>query len=104
MKFCHCLPLAKIKIMTKRGEFYTEAAIKQDSCDFDMYLLGNRTAELIEASEQGVQLINAVVTRSKGIYPSLEGGKEASDGGFERAPGETCGIRFPVRRGGKRQP
>ncbi|GFQ86851.1 retrovirus-related Pol polyprotein from transposon 17.6, partial [Trichonephila clavata] len=77
---CHCLPLAKIKITTKRGEFYTKAAIKQDKCDFDMYILGNRTAELIEASDQGVQLINAVVTRSKGICPSLERGKETSDG------------------------
>ncbi|GFR27941.1 hypothetical protein TNCT_143281 [Trichonephila clavata] len=45
-----------------------------------MYILGNRTVELIEASDQGVQLINAVVTRSKGICPSLEGGKETSDG------------------------
>ncbi|GFQ95973.1 uncharacterized protein TNCT_5121 [Trichonephila clavata] len=77
---CHCLPLAKIKITTKRGEFYIKAAIKQDKCDFDMYILGNRAAELIEASDQGVQLINAVVTRSKGICPSLERGKETSDG------------------------
>ncbi|GFR29015.1 hypothetical protein TNCT_586521 [Trichonephila clavata] len=28
------------------------------------YLLGNRTADLIESSEKGVQVINAVVTRS----------------------------------------
>ncbi|GFQ73432.1 retrovirus-related Pol polyprotein from transposon 17.6 [Trichonephila clavata] len=77
---CHCLPLAKIKITTKRGEFYTKAAIKQDKCDFDMYILGNRTAELIEASDQGVHLINAVVTRSKGICSSLKRGKETSDG------------------------
>ncbi|GFY34368.1 hypothetical protein TNCV_2506711 [Trichonephila clavipes] len=49
---CHCLPLAKIKIKTKKGEFYTKAAIKQDSSDNDLYLLG-------------VQLVNAVVTRSK---------------------------------------
>ncbi|GFU21898.1 retrovirus-related Pol polyprotein from transposon 17.6 [Trichonephila clavipes] len=64
-EICHCLPLAKIKIKTKKGEFYTKAAIKQDSSDNDLYLLGNRTAELLESEEQGVQLVNAVVTRSK---------------------------------------
>ncbi|GFW05251.1 hypothetical protein TNCV_3357701 [Trichonephila clavipes] len=62
---CHCFPVAKIKIKTKKGEFYTKAAIKQDSSDNDLYLLGNRTAELLESNEQGVLLINAVVTRSK---------------------------------------
>ncbi|GFT47301.1 retrovirus-related Pol polyprotein from transposon 412 [Trichonephila clavipes] len=64
-EICHCLPLAKIKIKTKKGEFYTKAAIKQDSSDNDLYLLGNRTAELLESDEQGVHLVNAVVTRSK---------------------------------------
>ncbi|GFT03758.1 hypothetical protein TNCV_411451 [Trichonephila clavipes] len=64
-EICHCLPLAETKIKTKKGEFYTKAAIKQDSCDDDLYLLGNRTAELIESSEQGVQMINAVVTMSQ---------------------------------------
>ncbi|GFX48688.1 retrovirus-related Pol polyprotein from transposon 297 [Trichonephila clavipes] len=59
-EICHCLPLAKIKIKTKKGEFYTKAAIKQDSSDNDLYLLGNRTAELLESNEQGVQLVNAV--------------------------------------------
>ncbi|GFX58636.1 retrovirus-related Pol polyprotein from transposon 412 [Trichonephila clavipes] len=54
-EICHCLPLAKIKIKTKKGEFYTKAAIKQDSSDNDLYLLGNRTAELLESNEQGVQ-------------------------------------------------
>ncbi|GFY22569.1 retrovirus-related Pol polyprotein from transposon 412 [Trichonephila clavipes] len=62
----HCLPLAKIKIKTKKGEFYTKAAIKQDSSDNDLYLLGNRTAELLESDEQGVHLVNAVVTRREG--------------------------------------
>ncbi|GFY04988.1 retrovirus-related Pol polyprotein from transposon 412 [Trichonephila clavipes] len=62
-EICHCLPLAKIKIKTKKGEFYTKAAIKQDSSDNDLYLLGNRTAELLESDEQGVHLVNAVVTR-----------------------------------------
>ncbi|GFS94488.1 retrovirus-related Pol polyprotein from transposon 412 [Trichonephila clavipes] len=64
-EICHCLPLAKIKIKTKKGEVYTKAAIKQDSSDNDLYLLGNRTAELLESNEQGVHLVNAVVTRSK---------------------------------------
>ncbi|GFW92936.1 retrovirus-related Pol polyprotein from transposon 17.6 [Trichonephila clavipes] len=64
-EICHCLPLAKIKIKTKKGEFYTKAAIKQDTSDNDLYLLGNRTAELLESNEQGVQLVNAVVTRRK---------------------------------------
>ncbi|GFR21770.1 retrovirus-related Pol polyprotein from transposon 17.6 [Trichonephila clavata] len=61
---CHCLPLSKIKIKTKGGEYYTKAAIKLDSSADEPYLLGNRTAELIESSEKGVQMINAVVTRS----------------------------------------
>ncbi|GFQ80024.1 retrovirus-related Pol polyprotein from transposon 17.6, partial [Trichonephila clavata] len=61
---CHCLPLAKIKIKTKGGEFYTKAAIKSNSSTDEPYLLGNRTADLIESSEKGVQVINAVVTRS----------------------------------------
>ncbi|GFS51329.1 retrovirus-related Pol polyprotein from transposon 297, partial [Nephila pilipes] len=73
---CHCLPLAKIKIKTKGGEFYTKAAIKPDGrCD-DPYLLGNRAAELINSSEQGIQLINAVVTRSAGKIHPTEVGKE----------------------------
>ncbi|GFU56319.1 hypothetical protein TNCV_582531 [Trichonephila clavipes] len=63
-EICHCLPLAKIKIKTKKGEFYTKAAIKQDSSDNDLYLLGNRTAELLKSDEQGEHLVNAVVTRT----------------------------------------
>ncbi|GFU02235.1 retrovirus-related Pol polyprotein from transposon 412 [Trichonephila clavipes] len=70
-EICHCLPLAKIKIKTKKGEFYTKAAIKQDSSDNDLYLLGNRTAELLESNEQGVQLVNAVVTK-RGRAPQFE--------------------------------
>ncbi|GFQ65160.1 retrovirus-related Pol polyprotein from transposon 17.6 [Trichonephila clavata] len=61
---CHCLPHSKIKIKTKGGEYYTKAAIKFDSSADEPYLLGNRTAELIESSEKGVQMINTVVTRS----------------------------------------
>ncbi|GFT09144.1 hypothetical protein NPIL_454081 [Nephila pilipes] len=55
---CHCLPLAKIKIKTRRGEFYTKAPIKPDGRRDDPYLLCNLTAELIDSSEQGIQLIN----------------------------------------------
>ncbi|GFW76970.1 hypothetical protein TNCV_2593511 [Trichonephila clavipes] len=78
-EICHCLPLAKIKIKTKKGEFYTKAAIKQNSSDNDLYLLGNRTAELLESNEHGVQLVNAVVTRSKQkrFFPEKE--KEANE-------------------------
>ncbi|GFX86066.1 hypothetical protein TNCV_2403621 [Trichonephila clavipes] len=54
-EICHCLPLAKIKIKTKKGEFYTKAAIKQDSSDNDLYLLGNRTAELLGDVEEFVK-------------------------------------------------
>ncbi|GFR08355.1 CCHC-type domain-containing protein [Trichonephila clavata] len=61
---CHCLPLSKIKSKTKGGEYYTKAAIKFDSSADEPYLLGNRTAELIESSEKGVQMRNVVVTRS----------------------------------------
>ncbi|GFV05433.1 retrovirus-related Pol polyprotein from transposon 297 [Trichonephila clavipes] len=82
-EICHCLPLAKIKIKTKKGEFYTKAAIKQDSSDNDLYLLGNRTAELLETNEQGVHLVNAVVTRSKQKRFSPEKGKEANEAEFE---------------------
>ncbi|GFX38748.1 retrovirus-related Pol polyprotein from transposon 412 [Trichonephila clavipes] len=78
-EICHCLPLAKIKIKTKKGEFYTKAAIKQDSSDNDLYLLGNRTAELLESNEQGVQLVNAVVTKSKQQRFSPEKEKEANE-------------------------
>ncbi|GFU22400.1 retrovirus-related Pol polyprotein from transposon 17.6 [Trichonephila clavipes] len=80
-EICHCLPLAKIKIKTKKGEFYTKAAIKQDSSDNDLYLLGNRTAELLESDEQGVHLVNAVVTRSK-----------QKDFPRERKRGERSGV------------
>ncbi|GFQ66342.1 hypothetical protein TNCT_378651 [Trichonephila clavata] len=54
----------KIKIKTKGGEYYTKAAIKSNSSADEPYLLGNRTADLIESSEKGVQMINAVLTRS----------------------------------------
>ncbi|GFW06821.1 retrovirus-related Pol polyprotein from transposon 17.6 [Trichonephila clavipes] len=82
-EICHCLPLAKIKIKTKKGELYTKAAIKQDSSDNDLYLLGNRTAELLESDEQGVHLVNAVVTRSKQKRFSPEKEKEANEAEFE---------------------
>ncbi|GFS72335.1 retrovirus-related Pol polyprotein from transposon 297, partial [Nephila pilipes] len=73
---CHCFPLAKIKIKTIRGEIYTKAAIKPDGRGDDPYLLGNRTAELIDSIEQGIQLNNTVVTRSvEKIHPT-EVGKE----------------------------
>ncbi|GFV98514.1 retrovirus-related Pol polyprotein from transposon 17.6 [Trichonephila clavipes] len=68
-EICHC--------------FYTKAAIKQDSSDNDLYLLGNRTAELLESDEQGVHLVNAVVTRSKQKRFSPEKGKEANEAEFE---------------------
>ncbi|GFS39086.1 retrovirus-related Pol polyprotein from transposon 17.6 [Nephila pilipes] len=73
---CHCFPLAKIKIKTIRGEIYTKAAIKPDGRGDDPYLLGNRTAELIDSREQGIQLNNAVVTRSVGKIHPTKAGKE----------------------------
>ncbi|GFS74714.1 uncharacterized protein NPIL_676391 [Nephila pilipes] len=76
---CNCLPLAKIKLKTKnkkRDEFYTKGAIKPDGRSDDPHLLGNRTAELIHSSEQCIQLVNAIVTRSaRKIHPT-EAGKE----------------------------
>ncbi|GFW39074.1 retrovirus-related Pol polyprotein from transposon 17.6 [Trichonephila clavipes] len=95
-EICHCLPLAKIKIKTKKGEFYTKAAIKQDSSDNDLYLLGNRTAELLESDEQGVHLVNAVVTRSKQKRFSPE--KEKKTG---KKPGERERVR--EKRPGERE-
>ncbi|GFU65671.1 retrovirus-related Pol polyprotein from transposon 17.6 [Trichonephila clavipes] len=95
-EICHCLPLAKIKIKTKKGEFYTKAAIKQDSSDNDLYLLGNRTAELLESDEQGVHLVNAVVTRSKQKRFSPEKEKEANEAeiGFPREIQSDLGTSF----------
>ncbi|GFW77762.1 retrovirus-related Pol polyprotein from transposon 297 [Trichonephila clavipes] len=102
-EICHCLPLAKIKIKTKKGEFYTKAAIKQDSSDNDLYLLGNRTAELLETNEQGVHLVNAVVTRSKQKRFSPEKGKEANEAEFELTPpsegGEDDSFIIPAFEG-----
>ncbi|GFX97418.1 uncharacterized protein K02A2.6 [Trichonephila clavipes] len=87
-EICHCLLLAKIKIKTNKGEFYTKAAIKQDSSDNDLYLLGNRTAELLESNEQGVQLINAVGGEDDSlIIPAFEG-----EGGKSLA--EVIGVEF----------
>ncbi|GFS50097.1 retrovirus-related Pol polyprotein from transposon 412 [Trichonephila clavipes] len=95
-EICHCLPLAKIKIKTKKGEFYTKAAIKQDSSDNDLYLLGNRTAELLESDEQGVHLVNTVVTRSKQKRFSNEKVKEANEAeiGFPREIQSDLGTSF----------
>ncbi|GFV41529.1 retrovirus-related Pol polyprotein from transposon 297 [Trichonephila clavipes] len=99
-EICHCLPLAKIKIKTKKGEFYTKAAIKQDSSDNDLYLLGNRTAELLESDEQGVQLVNTVVTRSKQKRFSPEKEKEANEEELELTDsprpreGKTIALSF----------
>ncbi|GFX86808.1 hypothetical protein TNCV_3750811 [Trichonephila clavipes] len=76
------------------GEFYTKAAIKQDSSDNDLYLLGNRTAELLESDELGVHLVNAVVTRSKQKGFSPEKGKEANEAEFEL-------MDFPPSEGGE---
>ncbi|GFT52159.1 uncharacterized protein NPIL_71771 [Nephila pilipes] len=73
---CHCFPLAKIKIKKNRGVIYTKAAIKPDGGSDDPYLLGNRTAELIDSSEQGMQLNNAIVTRSAEKIHPTEVGKE----------------------------
>ncbi|GFU13569.1 retrovirus-related Pol polyprotein from transposon 412 [Trichonephila clavipes] len=101
-EICHCLPLAKIKIKTKKGEFYTKAAIKQDSSDNDLYLLGNRTAELLESDEQGVHLVNAVVTRSKQKKDFPRERKEANEAEFELTdfprPREekTIALSFPL--------
>ncbi|GFX38800.1 retrovirus-related Pol polyprotein from transposon 17.6 [Trichonephila clavipes] len=101
-EICHCLPLAKIKIKTKKGEFYNKAAIKQDSSDNDLYLLGNRTAELLESDEQGVHLVNAVVTRSKQKRFSPEKEKEANEAEFELTDfprpreGKTIALSFPL--------
>ncbi|GFW39174.1 hypothetical protein TNCV_1831641 [Trichonephila clavipes] len=96
----HCLPLANIKIKTKKGEFYTKAAIKQDSSDNDLYLLGNRTAELLESNEQGVQLVNAVVTRSKQKRFSPEKEKEANEEELNKCQLELTDF-FPPSEGGE---
>ncbi|GFT52053.1 hypothetical protein NPIL_402271 [Nephila pilipes] len=85
----------KSKLKQKMVSFIPKAVIKPDGrCD-DPYLLGNRTAELINSSEQGIQLINAVVTRSAGKIHPTEAGKEIIARGLDPPPAKT---RFPVRR------
>ncbi|GFS54698.1 hypothetical protein TNCV_2749611 [Trichonephila clavipes] len=92
MRFATVCLWLKLKIKTKKGEFYTKAAIKQDSSDNDLYLLGNRTAELLESDEQGVHLVNAVVTRSKQKdFPEKE----------KRRTKRSLNLRIPRPREGK---
>ncbi|GFT91320.1 hypothetical protein NPIL_454771 [Nephila pilipes] len=65
------LPLAKIKIKTKRCKFYIKAAIKLEDHSEDPYFLGNQPAEVIDSSEHCKQFINSVATRSAGeIHPT----------------------------------
>ncbi|GFW39148.1 integrase_H2C2 domain-containing protein [Trichonephila clavipes] len=73
-EICLCLPQAKIKIKTKKGEFYTKAAIKQDGSDNNLYLLGNRTAELLESNEQGGEDDSLLIPAFEG-----EGGKSLAE-------------------------
>ncbi|GFT70622.1 hypothetical protein NPIL_200661 [Nephila pilipes] len=81
----------------KRDKFYTKFAIKPEGYSDDPYLLGNRMVEIIESSEEGIQLIPTVVTRSAGNPPPPLRSKKETIAWLQVDPflGKTL---FPVRR------
>ncbi|GBM58512.1 hypothetical protein AVEN_124722-1 [Araneus ventricosus] len=60
-----CLPLARIELQSSEfGRIVTKAAVIEAVLDNGVYLLGNRTADLI-AKQKLTSNVNAVVTRSQ---------------------------------------
>ncbi|GBM70822.1 hypothetical protein AVEN_85771-1, partial [Araneus ventricosus] len=60
-----CLPLARIVLQSSEfGRIVTKAAVIEAVLDNGVYLLGNRTADLI-AKQKLTSNVNAVVTRSQ---------------------------------------
>jgi len=64
------LPLARVVIEGDFGRVVTKAAIKADDLDQGFYLLGNKTAQLIEKMKQKPIPVNSVVTRSQALRDS----------------------------------
>nr|XP_042897389.1 uncharacterized protein LOC122269263 [Parasteatoda tepidariorum] len=59
-----CFPLAVVELNCKLGKVVTKAAVLGDSLDQGYYLLGNKTAALLENSFE-VPMISAVMTRKQ---------------------------------------
>ncbi|GBN16145.1 hypothetical protein AVEN_222508-1 [Araneus ventricosus] len=64
-----CLPVAQIDVECDLGRVTTKAVV-EDKLDQGRYILGNQTADLLkqitESSKLNSEIVNAVVTRSKG--------------------------------------
>ncbi|XP_035224031.1 uncharacterized protein LOC118196690 [Stegodyphus dumicola] len=61
-----CLPLARIELEGEDfGKVITKAAVISSDLNQEYYLLGNRTARLIEQNKMQPHKINAVMTRSQ---------------------------------------
>lgn len=58
---CRCLLLAKVTMEEDFGINVTKTAIKRDALDQGIYIIGNRTAQLIEERRQNPVPINAVL-------------------------------------------
>ncbi|GBN98604.1 hypothetical protein AVEN_200025-1 [Araneus ventricosus] len=64
-----CLPLARIELQSSDlGRIVTKAAVIEAVLDNGVYLLGNRTADLI-AKQKLTSNVNAVITRSQRARP-----------------------------------
>ncbi|GBN95052.1 Retrovirus-related Pol polyprotein from transposon 17.6 [Araneus ventricosus] len=65
-----CLPVAQIDVECDLGRVTTKAVVVEDKLDQGRYILGNQTADLLkqitESSKLNSEIVNAVVTRSKG--------------------------------------
>ncbi|GBM63175.1 hypothetical protein AVEN_185554-1 [Araneus ventricosus] len=69
-----CLPLAKIELqIPELGKIVTKAAVLDAHLDNDIYLLGNRSAQLIEEQRKTSNL-NVVVTRGQKLKKETESG------------------------------
>ncbi|GBM97951.1 hypothetical protein AVEN_42498-1 [Araneus ventricosus] len=62
-----CLPLAEVELEGEFGQVVTKAAVVWSQIDKGRYLLGNRTAALLERAKEGLILhqINAIQTRAQ---------------------------------------
>ncbi|GBN58781.1 hypothetical protein AVEN_213916-1 [Araneus ventricosus] len=69
-----CLPLAKIELQSPElGKIVTKAAVLDTHLDNGIYLLGNRSAQLIEKQRKTSNL-NVVVTRCQKLKKETESG------------------------------
>ncbi|GBL98785.1 hypothetical protein AVEN_8665-1 [Araneus ventricosus] len=65
-----CLPVAQIYVECDLGRVTTKDVVVEGKLDQGRYILGNQTADLLkqinESSKLNSEIVNAVVTRSKG--------------------------------------